>query len=307
MNTTDVQRGLGHLPVLVRGRPLHGPERYRPFFIVGSGRCGTTLMRAVIQARADVDVPPETHVLGALIRDYRRYARLPWTAVLRLVLGRLEYHHEWEAFELSLGSVYRDAANWPPEERNLAAVLNSVYRAHAAAHKPSATRWGDKTPTNVECLAELRRVFPDMHVIHVVRDGRDVVASFLRLGQLDLERAADRWLRAIRAARAFARRHQEHCLEVRYETLVSEPADVIRDVCAFLGLAFDDRMLRHHTVGLRLADVEHRPHLQGVRSAIHTDAVGTWGSYLTPRQIDKLEGRIGRELRELGYQLTDGC
>ena len=60
-----------HLPVLLRGRPLHGRDRYRPFFIVGSGRCGSTLLRAMLEAHPDVHVPPESG-LATLVHEYHR-------------------------------------------------------------------------------------------------------------------------------------------------------------------------------------------------------------------------------------------
>src|SRR5258708_7019695 len=79
--TSTVRRFARPLPVLLLGRPLHGAERHRPFFIVGSGRCGSTLLRAMLEAHPDVHVPPESR-LGPVLGDYRRYSRLPWNALL---------------------------------------------------------------------------------------------------------------------------------------------------------------------------------------------------------------------------------
>jgi hypothetical protein len=179
MTSTRLRRIARHLPVLLRGRPLHGAVRYRPFFIVGSGRCGSTLLRAMLVAHPDLHIPPES-ALGPMVREYRRYSRLPWNVVLRIVLGRLEWDQSWATWELALKPLLRELDALPRDARNLATILAAPYRAHASRHKPSAVRWGDKTPPNTARLGALHQVFPDLQVVHLLRDGRDVVQSFLQ-------------------------------------------------------------------------------------------------------------------------------
>jgi len=164
---------------------LHGPERYRPFFIVGSGRCGSTLLRAMLEAHPELHIPPES-ALGPMVRDYRRYSRLAWDVVLRIVLARLEYDDTWAAWNLALRPLLHELNALPRDARNLAAVLAAPYRAHTSRHKPSAVRWGDKTPPNTATLAALHGVFPDLQVVHLLRDGRDVVQSFLQASTASL-------------------------------------------------------------------------------------------------------------------------
>jgi hypothetical protein len=294
-------RAARYLPVLARGRPLHGPERYAPFFIVGSGRCGSTLLRALLEAHQDIHIPPGNPVLRAVIREYRWYSRLPWSVVLRLVLGRMTFHPSWEAYDLSLGQVFRDLVAQPREQRDLAAVLNAVYRAHLSKHKPGARIWGDKSPLAVVALKEIRAVFPDVRVIHMLRDGRDVAASFAGAFADDIARATMVWRRAVRAAHAFRERAPEQFLEVRYEELVRAPEPVLRRVAGFVGVAFDERMLRHHELDLRLGDVERIPYMQGVQRAVHQESIGRWRTTFGPQERAELERRLQPTLRQIGY------
>src|SRR5204862_6929888 len=81
-----VRRFVRYLPALVLGRPYHGVQRCRPFFILGSGRCGTTLLRAMLEAHPDVHIPPENDLRAAL-RASRAYSPLPRNAGLRLASG----------------------------------------------------------------------------------------------------------------------------------------------------------------------------------------------------------------------------
>lgn len=304
MTGTRVHSALSYLRPLLFGRPLHGAERYAPFFIVGSGRCGTTLMRTVLEAHPNVHIPPGNVALRHVIADYRRYSRLPWSPLLRILLAHLVFHHMWEGFDLTLGPVYRELVDWPVRRRNLAAILDAVYRAHAARHKPSAHRWGDKSPFSVLALPALRAVFPDLRVIHMVRDGRDVAASFASAFGDDLSRAIMVWLRAIRAARRFASQHPDQLLEVRYEALVRRPEETARAVATFLGLEFDERMLRPHELDVPLGDVDRTPYMQRVRQPIDQSAIGRWRRDFGPAQVAELERAMGPTLVDLGYSLA---
>jgi protein-tyrosine sulfotransferase len=300
MTSTRLRRFARYLPVLLRGRPLHGPERYRPFFIVGSGRCGSTLLRAMLEAHPDLHIPPES-ALGPMVWDYRRYSRLPWNVVLRILLARLEYDHRWAAWELALKPLFRELDALPLEARNLAAVLAALYRAHTSRHKPSAVRWGDKTPPNTSKLGALYSVFPDLQVVHLLRDGRDVVQSFLQFSEASLSFWADAWLHAVRNARAFGARHPAQYLEVRYEDLVREPRATLQSAATFLNVALDERMLHHHDLDLRLGDVDRYPSLQGVRQPVYRTSVGRWRTTLDAIQIAQLERLLGPTLATLGY------
>jgi protein-tyrosine sulfotransferase len=296
----SLRQVLRHLPVLVGGRPLHGPERYGPFFIVGSGRCGSTLLRAMLEAHPDVHIPPEND-LRATVRDYRWYGRAPWNVVLRIILGGFEHHPAWGRWELDLDDVFREVDARPRAGRNLAAVLEAVYRAHLRQHKPSAIRWGDKTPGNTFVLRTLPAIFPDLRVIHILRDGRDVVGSFMRIYKDALPATARHWVKAVRAARAFGARHPGQYLEIRYEDLVRSPRETIQGVATFLGLTFDERMLRHHELGLHFGDVERMTHLQGVREAVHQTSIGRWRTDLDATQTAEVQRLLGPTLATLGY------
>lgn len=298
MNST-VRRFARHLPVLLLGRPLHGQERYRPFFIVGSGRCGTTLLRAMLQAHPDVHVPPESR-LGPVLKDYRRYSRLPWNALLRILLAPLAYDRAWTLWELPPGPLLLELAELPGAH-DLATILNALYRAHAKAHKPAAIRWGDKSPASTPVLAELRGVFPDLQVVHMLRDGRDVVRSYMDVSKAGLPHFAEAWLRGVRAARAFGAQHPAQYLEIRYEDLVRDTPPTIARIASFLGLPFDDRMLRYHEADFRLGDVAGHPRLQGVWQPVYQSSIGRWRTGFDESQIAELDRLLGPTLSVLGY------
>lgn len=91
--------------------------------------------------------------------------------------------------------------------------------------------------------------------IFLARDGRAVVNSRLRkYPERDPGAVVDEWLAQIRATEALLAERPEGALRIRYEELATEPAKVVREVCAFVGLEFEPDMLRyeaheHHPLG----------------------------------------------------------
>jgi hypothetical protein len=85
--------------------------------------------------------------------------------------------------------------------------------------------------------------------------------------------------------------------EVRYESLIANPEQECRALCAFLDLPFDDAMLRHQ---------DERPGLGPKVSAKRdwqpiTTGMRDWRSEMSPEQVERFEAAVGELLDELGY------
>jgi len=279
-------------------------DRYMPFFIIGSGRSGNTLLRAILETHPEVHIPPETYVIGKVINDYIRYSRLPWSILLKIILAEFEYYPEFATFGISLRELYNKLKETPQKQRNLAYILHKLYIYHARSVLKKAKCWGDKTPMNTFYLDKIYSVFPDSRFIHIIRDGRDVVLSYMKMGRYNtIQESADRWFLSVQKATKFGRRYPKQYIEVRYEDLVRSPKKTIQYVCDFLGLEFIDVMLRHHEMNLNLKDVEIHAHHEKVKNAIHEASIGNWRQQFKTEEIVKLNARIGPLLDQIGYEI----
>jgi protein-tyrosine sulfotransferase len=283
--------------------PVHKNEPYNPFFIVGSGRSGNTLLRRILASHGSYHIPPETYVLGAVITRYWQVSHMDWDDIVPFMYSFFQFHEEFETFEVkNLSELVRTVRRAEQNQRSLAFIINAFYEWHARQHGIAFKRWGDKTPLNVYALKRLHKVFPNAQFIHIVRDGGDVVASYLEAGiYQSAEEAAWRWRTAVSLCRQFGQANPGSYLEVRYEDLVTEPRETVGRICAFLGTPFDERMLELSEDTARLGDVPRREHHSEVLKPISADRIGKGRKALSEEQKRLVSAIIAKQLAELGY------
>jgi len=209
-------------------------------FIVGCGRSGTTLLRAMLDAHPEIAVPPEAQFLVPTIRARTRFEGgghpLP-DAILTFLQGQ-ESFRRWGLPEREVEVALAPAVTVPE-------ALRGLYRTYAARERK--LRYADKTPFHVHSLRLLGAAFPEARFVHLIRDGRDVAVSRVASGfrPPGIVGAARAWRAAIRRSRAAGRRLGHRYLEVRYEKLVADPETQIRRLCGFASLDFDDSTLSY--------------------------------------------------------------
>ena len=213
-----------------------------PFFIVGCDRSGTTMLRLILDGSPDVAIPTESMILV----DFAGRAgdALASRRGVRPARRRIWRHPKVREWGLPGGPPLRQGRTGPAAYR---AALEAPFLAYAELHgKP---RWADKTPYYVGELDRVKRVFPEARIVNLVRDGRDVALSLLRVpfGPGNVWAAARQWRAAVDAGDTASARYGEDVLTIRYEDLVSGPEPVVRRVCEFCEIAYEPRMLAMRT------------------------------------------------------------
>lgn len=289
------------------GYPLRGRQRYRPFFVIGVARSGNTLFRRILTSHSKLHIPPETFVLGDVIQSFRRNGRkLDWPEMVRMVLGLFELHPEYHTIDVWLGPLANRLIHAPREERNLASLLDALYRFHGAeTGHADVLRWGDKTPLNSlyrSTLDGLIEVFPDAQFLHIYRDPPDVIYSHLSGGFMrTVDEASSRWLTVMGNVRSFQERHPEACHAVRYEDLVGTPEPTVRGVCEFLEVEFEPGMLSSESQAGKLGDVPAWFWHENVNKPIDGRNVGKGRSFFSASQLARMKELVGAQMVELGY------
>ena len=139
-----------------------------PVFLVGSPRSGTTLLQSMLGAHPEVLTLPETIFFkGAWGRlwPHRRWGVVSPRAARRVLHRAAD----------DLGRPVR-APLWPTMAAYSRAFVTLLDDAAGAS---GASVWLEKSPPHLECIDLITRHVRDVRFVHLVRDGRAVVASFL--------------------------------------------------------------------------------------------------------------------------------
>lgn len=103
------------------------------------------------------------------------------------MLGNLLATHPDLAYWEEPRTVWSRGNAWLDDDRLLAEHLNPAIarhidkRFHHFQTQGDKSRFGEKTPSNTLRLPFIHALYPDSRIIHMVRDGRAVVASMLKM------------------------------------------------------------------------------------------------------------------------------
>jgi sulfotransferase family protein len=293
-----------------------------PILLGGDHRSGTTLVSVVLDAHPDVVFGPELDFrlpadLGAEVLACCDLELAGDPAVAGAGVSTAD--GRWRTGIQFVRQCHRFGVP-PTELRDLvrahlaggAALVEFAERAAliedlGASRRRSAgvERWGFKIQRDIVDAASFQAVWPDARFVHVVRDGRDVVASHLRSGYEWAYRtaaeAATGWTRIVSTVPR--RELNNRLFELRYEDLVADPEPVLRQLLAFLELRWHEAVLRHDRTHHALATHPYdHPSADAATRPIGVDAAGRFRRDLTTRQLAEVEAIAGSVLRAWGYE-----
>ncbi|MGH2754847.1 MAG: sulfotransferase family protein, partial [Actinomycetota bacterium] len=161
--------------------------------------------------------------------------------------------------------------------------------------------WIDHTPNNIRRAATLAQAFPDASFVHLVRDGRAVAASLMKVewGPNSVHRAAHYWLEGTSFGLAAESWLKDRCVRVRYEDLIARTDGTLRWLTSELGIEHHADMA--HGGGLEVPVYTKEQHALVGRPPEQSRA-SAWERELSDREIEIFEAVVGDQLSMLGYE-----
>ncbi|MEW5877086.1 MAG: sulfotransferase [Acidobacteriota bacterium] len=127
--------------------------------------------------------------------------------------------------------------------------------------------WVDQSPTYTLLLEDLVHLFPNAKFLHVVRDGRKVVASMLASGfdeewARDVRVAWETWVFFVKAGLQAEHRWPTRVMRVSQERMRQEPEELMGEVFRFLRLEYHEepaRFLRENIINSSFVGKSNNP------------------------------------------------
>ena len=269
-------------------------------FLVGCARSGTTWLQLLLSRHPGVATSQETHL-------FSRY-------ISRLDQGwQFEHDPRYDRRRNTGLAAVLSADDFDALCRDFAArVLNRVL-----AGKPGAHVVLEKTPTHVRHAALIRRLFPDAHFLHMIRDPRSVVSSLRAAGKswgrhwapTSPAAGAYMWRSDVNTGIAI-RETTDRYRELRYESLAADAVSELRGILDWLGLPADETFCRE---AVEACDIDRlRSGADGGRAAwslkdepdgfYRKGTVGGWADELRPGDVAIVEHIAGPLMSRFGYE-----
>jgi len=297
-------------------------------FIVGVSRSGTSLMRRILNSSDQIAICEENHFLGHLIPSegarykFRKFGGLSNDDNVRRLVDYIysgEFKRETEKRRV-LSFQWRWITEWVDREKFLQKILDSDRSERALftimmqvfAEHMGKPVMGEKTPAHLRYVPTLVEWFPDGKIIHMLRDPRGVFISELRrrreipitppykqLKRFDflfklfiVLETSFAWFEGIRRSYKYRRLYPDNYRLQKFEDLVGDPERQTKQICDFLGVEFQQKMLEQKVIsrGFQLG-----------QSGFDSRAANRWQEHIDPWINRWFSFCFRKYLHEFGY------
>lgn len=276
--------------------PAFHPDTARPvplFFIIGMPRSGTTLLRIMCNHHPSIISPPESRFMLSLRKKFQHKSLEPHDVAT--ILDYLKADRKITgAWKLNYPLLEQELHTCIKTGGNFEALCQTIYLHRLHIHPKQQVLWiGDKNPGYAMEIDWLQQTFPNARFIHLVRDYRDCIASHNRVFKkraVNIHAAS--WVLTNQKIERSKAKIPDRFMTLRYEDLVTNPEIKTREVCQFLGVSFNEAMLKFY---------ENIPGKSEFTKPIHPGNIGKYKQQLSAKQLACIEWICAGPGQTYGY------
>lgn len=258
-------------------------------FLVGCPRSGTTLLQSILASHSQIHSFPETHFF-----DYLK----PRSPLRKMYYLRPELMPKYEPLRTSFGLVSRKLRpkleHFFKEEINRPELLSSLPKSPLSLFPNYNARKFmeildlltqeqgknivlEKTPEHILSIDYIEKIIPQVKFIHLVREGSDVIASLYEATSKypdywgeepwTIDNCIYRWNQSVAITLQYISKPNHFA--VRYEEILKSPHKTLVNLCQFIGVSFEEKMLQDYSFAAKQMQLEKAGRLvetQGIRS-----------------------------------------
>ncbi len=277
------------------------------FFIIGRARSGTTLLRCLLDAHPEINIPLECAFIVHLYPKYGKTTLWSEQKIRSFYCDLMSYpkFHFWIIDEEQLEADLLQCFG----ETTYSHLCKVVYMNFKSFFLKSEIKFlGDKNPSYSFHTKRILQLFPEARFIHITRDYRDNIISMInaKFEAKNYSSLAYRWMFHNKQMVKQKKCTPEKVYTIRYEDMVAEPEIYLRKICQFLNISFNPDMMNYHVKLDEMRKIYPKElinlHHKSLFQPLNADKVYAWKHLLTNKQIRICDTVVGSFAEKMGYE-----
>lgn len=274
--------------------------------VSGYSRGGTNILWNILQSHPLVCAP--THETGAIFRysehlKFSHYIRI--ANKLGFLHTRLSHHIiDYQLYRYKLKNLYK------PD--NMYKYEGKVYTKKEVADSVLCLKSVDKDIFHTDLLLE---VYPNMHIVFLVRNGYAVAEGHSRRG-VSIQESAKNYASIGRYMKEIITRY-DRCTIIKFEDILADPFNISSNLFRFLGFKLQKlekirlkskKVIQNsdkHEVSFGIKDKKYWFSRDQITQIIDPEINKKQISTLTSDQIKEYNNIAGKQLAEFGYKVIE--
>lgn len=277
-----------------------------PVLIIGTQRSGSNMLRLMLNQLPEIEAPHPPHILQIFFPLLSGYGDLNSDDNFRRLIEDVCRYIEvnpvpWSNVELDRTIIFNRC-----QHRTLVELSKVVYELKAEAK--GARYWCCKSLANVYFIPEIESGGLNPFYIHLIRDGRDVAASFEKaiVGEKHIYFIAKQWKLEQELALSMTEKYaKDRTATLRYEEFIRDPKTALTPLLKKLNLNWSDEILNFYQSEEAKRTAAAGDMWRNVVKPVDSSNMRHYSERLTEEEILIFEKVAGAMLLRLGYELEN--
>ncbi|MES9993380.1 MAG: sulfotransferase [Candidatus Thiodiazotropha sp.] len=289
-------------------------------FVTGASRSGTTMLSRMLGNHSMIACFKELHCFGDLVDPNKLQESIAKSEAIHLgqqIIARSK-RDIWGSMDKEdceeAKTIYRELDDADLEVGQVLEQIMTHLAVVQDKHIPC-----EQTPRNIFYARQLLKYYPHLHIVHIVRDPRDVLASQKKrwkrkilggdnIPYTEIIRVwfnyhpytmTTLWSKATRFACELEAHERFHLL--KFEDILSDPEVEIRKLCKILNISFEASMINIPHVGSSHEINSDAP------NGVSKSSLNRWKSYLNKGEIYICEWLADHEMQAFAYTKSENA
>lgn len=277
------------------------------FFILGSGRNGSTLLARLLNNHSQIFLPPEQFALPYSIIDWHSSIFRNLNFYIKKQLNRYYTHNQnWILNTSDFNIIEKELEQLDTISLTPRSIFRTVLQHYSTHLGPRKNIVGDHSPLSTIFYKYIFNEFPEDKYIFLIRHPYDVILSYSKISNNPASNpsyACNKWNNSINAYDHLVKKGGKVLL-VRYEDLVTKTDISLERILNFLAIDLEDLTNRKIENIEKSLGTKSQDHHKNLYNPVNSNSVNNWKENLDPEITSTLDTKLRKNALRFNYNLS---